>query len=258
MSSLNEKAFEKKMEKRQQRMLIVGSIVSIFFLVVVGICLFGRIRNVSVNGCSYYTEEEITDKVIKTGLDHNSFALYFKYACGKGEDIPFVEKVDVQLKGLGSVQIQIWEKTIIGCIKYMGEYLYFDRDGVVVESTVKQQEGIPLVEGVTFRRMNLYEKMEVENDEIFERIMGVSQLLSKYQIATDKVVFDQSSKVTLYVEDIRILLGKRDSYDEQIAELSELLPKARKKKLKGTLDMESFWEGQEQIIFKMDLSNKNK
>ena len=169
-----------------------------------------------------------------------------------------MEKVDVQLKGLGSVQIQIWEKTIIGCIKYMGEYLYFDRDGVVVESTVKQQEGIPLVEGVTFRRMNLYEKMEVENDEIFERIMGVSQLLSKYQIATDKVVFDQSSKVTLYVEDIRILLGKRDSYDEQIAELSKLLPKARKKKLKGTLDMESFWEGQEQIIFKMDLSNKNK
>lgn len=253
MSSLNEKVFEKKIQKRKQRMFLVGIFIGILFFVVVGICLFGRIRRVSVTGCGYYTEDEIEEKVIKTGLDHNSFALYFKYALGKAEEIPFVEKVDVEMKGIGSVQIKVWEKTVVGCIRYMGEYLYFDRDGVVVESTVKQQEGIPLVEGVTFLRMNLYEKMEVENDEIFERIMGVSQLLSRYRIATDKVVFDSDNNVTLYVDDIRILLGIRNSYDEQIAELSKLLPKARKKKLKGTLDMENFWGGQEQIIFKMDL-----
>ena len=123
-----------------------------------------------------------------------------------------------------------------------------------MESNTEQLEGIPVIEGVNFTKMNLHEKLEVkESDEdIFERIVGVSQLLSKYEIDTDKVVFDSKKRVTLYVGDIRVSLGKRDMYDEQIAELSKLLPKAIKKKLKGELDMENFQEGQERSIFKMD------
>lgn len=56
----------------------------------------------------------------------------------------------------------------------------------------------------------------------------------------------------LYTGKIRVNLGKRNDYEEQIAELSKLLPKAKKKKLKGVLDMEYFEEGQDQIIFKVD------
>ena len=49
---------------------------------------------------------------------------------------------------------------------------------------------------------------------------------------------------------------KKERYDDQIAELSKLLPKAKKKKLKGTLNMENFEEGQEKIIFELENNHK--
>ncbi len=229
-------------------------ILVLFFLVFFGLFFGAKIKNVHVVGCEYYTEEQIKNKVVHSGLTKNTFGLYFMYAFHRGAEIPFVEKISVEVTGMNSVDIIISEKAMIGCIHYMSEYIYFDKDGVVVESNTQRLEGIPVIEGVNFTKMNLHEKLEVkeEDEDIFERIMGVSQLLSKYQIDTDKVVFDAKKRVTLHVGDIRVSLGKRDMYDEQIAELSKLLPKAIKKKLKGELDMENFQEGQERSIFKMD------
>lgn len=239
--------------KNKKRVWILV-ILFIFFLVFLGVFFGAKIKRVHVVGCEYYTEEQIEKKIINTGLTTNTFGLYFMYAFDRGVEIPFVEKISVEVTGMNSVDIIVSEKTMIGCIHYMSEFIYFDKDGVVVESNTEKLEGIPVIEGVNFTKMNLHEKLEVkkEDDDIFERIMGVSQLLSKYQIETDKVSFDSKKRVTLYVGDIRVSLGKRDMYDEQIAELSKLLPKAIKKKLKGELDMENFQEGQERSIFKLD------
>lgn len=239
--------------KNKKKIWIVV-ILLLFFLTFLGIFFGAKIKDVHVVGCEYYTEEQIKNKVIDSGLAENTFGLYFMYAFEQGVDIPFVEKISIEVTGMHSVDIIICEKAMIGCIHYMSEYIYFDKDGVVVESNTEQLEGIPVIEGVNFTKMNLHEKIEVkeEDEDIFERIMGVSQLLSKYEIDTDKVVFDTKKRVTLYVGDIRVSLGKRDMYDEQIAELSKLLPKAIKKKLKGQLDMENFEEGQDRSIFKMD------
>ena len=239
--------------KNKKRVWILV-ILFIFFLVFLGVFFGAKIKRVHVVGCEYYTEEQIEKKIINTGLTTNTFGLYFMYAFDRGVEIPFVEKISVEVTGMNSGDIIVSEKTMIGCIHYMSEYIYFDKDGVVVESNTEKLEGIPVIEGVNFTKMNLHEKLEVtkEDDDIFERIMGVSQLLSKYQIETDKVSFDSKKRVTLYVGDIRVSLGKRDMYEEQIAELSKLLPKAIKKKLKGELDMENFQEGQERSIFKLD------
>lgn len=237
--------------KRKKKIVMAG-ILLLLILIIAGICLLGRIRQVSVVGCDFYTEEEIKEKVMHDVVTKNTLGLYATYAMGKGIELPFVGKINVKITGIDSVEIVVYEKTIVACFKYMGEYLYFDKDGVVVESSTEKKAGIPLIEGVSFLKMNLYEKMEVEDDEIFEVILGISQLLDKYQIETDKVVFDRKRAVTLHSGKIRVKLGKKDMYDEQIAELSKLLPKAKKKKLKGVLNMENFEEGQEKIIFQKD------
>ena len=242
-----------KVDFRKQKRKILRIGIPVFFaLFVAGIFLLGRIRNVSVIGCEFYTEQQIKEKIMHAGITNNIFGLYATYAFGKGEKIPFVGKISVKITGIDSVEVVVYEKKIVACFQYMSEYLYFDQDGVVVESSIEKKENVPLVEGVTFLKMNLYEKMEVEEEDIFETILGISQLLEKYQIETDKVVFDRKKAVTLYSGKIQIKLGKKDMYDEQIAELSKLLPKAKKKKLKGVLDMENFEEGQEKVIFQKE------
>lgn len=237
--------------KRKRKILLAG-IAALFILIIAGICLVGRIRNVSVVGCDFYTEEQIKEKVMHDGITKNSLGLYMTYVTGKGVELPFVGEIRIKVTGIDSVEIVVYEKKIVACFEYMSEYIYFDQDGVVVESSTEKKEGIPLIEGVTFLKMNLYEKMEVEEEDIFETILGLSQLLEKYEVETDKVEFDRKRAVTLYSGKIRIKLGKKDMYDEQIAELSKLLPKAKKKKLKGILNMENFEEGQEKIIFQKE------
>lgn len=238
--------------RKQKRKILLIAIPVLLLLFIAGIFLFGRIRNVSVVGCEFYTEGQIKEKIMRDSITNNTLGLYLTYAMGKGEEIPFVGKISVKMTGIDSVEIVVYEKKIVACFQYMSEYLYFDQDGVVVESSTEKKENVPLVEGVTFLKMNLYEKMEVEEEDIFETILGISQLLEKYQVETDKVVFDRKKAVTLYSGKIQIKLGKKDMYDEQIAELSKLLPKAKKKKLKGVLDMENFEEGQDKIIFQKE------
>lgn len=239
-------------KKRKIKKSVIGIGLLIIFLGIFVLFYNGSIKNVSMEGAMYYTEKELSDKVMDSMITRNALGLYLTYCFGKNKEIPFVEKIDVKMSSWNSVKIRVYEKTMIACIKYMGEYLYFDKEGVVVESTTKQIDEIPLVEGVSFQKMNLYEKLEVKEGGIFEKILGISQLLSKYKLDIDKVVFEYDKSVTLYSGKIRVKLGKKERYDEQIAELSKLLPKAKKRNLKGVLDMEHFVEGQHQVIFQIE------
>lgn len=242
----------RKLKKRKLREFVLILIVFGIFLVFVLIFFGAKIDNVSVVGCEFYTEEEIKEKVMQNIVTKNSIGLFLTYQLQKDVDIPFVEKIDVNIISWNSVEILIYEKAMVACIKYMGEYLYFDKDGVIVESATEPIQDVPLIEGVTFRKMNLHEKLEVKEEGIFEKILGISQLLSKYKLDLDKVAFEYDKSVTLYTGAIRIKLGKKERYDEQIAELSKLLPKAQKNNLKGVLNMENFEEGQNKVIFQAD------
>ena len=47
--------------KRKRKILLIG-IPVLLLLFIAGIILFGRIRDVSVIGCEFYTEEQIKEK----------------------------------------------------------------------------------------------------------------------------------------------------------------------------------------------------
>lgn len=242
---------------KNKRKFLIGIVLCGIIFITFYIFIFFRIEKISISGCDYYTEDEIKSQMIQSAFDHNGIFLYLKYKLGKGVSIPFVDEIDVALVSNHGIEIRIYEKTIIACIKYMGEYLYFDKDGIIVESSVEKRGDVPLVSGVVFTKMNLHEKLEVEESSIFNRILDLSQLIKRYHIPIDEIVFDRKQQVNFIAKNITVQLGKRDTYDEAVAELSKLLPKAIDQKLKGVLDMENFEEGQETIIFKEE-SGKNK
>ena len=94
-----------------------------------------RVTHVEVVGNSHYTEQEITDMVLKGNVFDNSLLLNIKYRNKSIEDIPFVEKMDVEVKNNDTIRIMVYEKKLAGCISYLGNYMYFDREGIVVESS---------------------------------------------------------------------------------------------------------------------------
>ncbi len=205
-----------------------------------------RLDTVIVEGGSHYTDEELQDKVISKKTDRNTILLYLRYQYGKVDSIPFVQDIDIELVNKNTVKIHVYEKVITGCIEFMGGYMYFDKDGIVVESSSEKLDEIPFVTGLSFNRIILYEKLEIPKESMFNVILNLTRLIQKFELNIDTIQFNSDLEVTLYSADIKILLGKRDTYDEQIAELKNLLPKAEGQKL--TLDMKDFTEGQDEII----------
>lgn len=222
-------------------LLLIG-IPTVYFMITF------RIKEVEVVGVNRYTEEQVKNIIFKTKPDNYSLYLYLKYRFLEQPKLPFVEKIDIDMVDSHSVKIYVYEKMVAGCVEFMGEYLYFDKDGIVVESTSEKLGKVPIIKGLQFKQIVLNEKLNVQKDELFDVIINLMQLINKYELEVDSISFNSKYEVTFNCGDITVLLGKRNTYDEAIAELNNILVKAEGMKL--TLNMKDYERGKDSIIAK--------
>jgi len=222
---------ERKPEKRRKGkgLMIILSILVLFSLLLVFIQYRYTITTVELEGNLHYTNEEIQDMVIKGKFDQNSIVLSLKYRDKAITDIPFIERMDVTVVSNDTVKIKVYEKALAGYIQYLDRYLYFDKDGIIVESSNSIIENVPLVAGLEFGYVALHEKLPVENDKIFGQILEITLLLIKHEISVDKIYFDSNYNMTLHMTltkgEIRVSLGTEDLLEQKIVTLKEILPK---------------------------------
>ena len=208
------------------------------------------ITNIYVEGNTHYTDDQIVDLVMETRLDHNSFFLSRKYKHKETPDIPFVEMMEIKVLAPDTVKIMVYEKSLAGYVEFLGKYLYFDKDGIVVESSSSKTNGIPLVSGLAFDYVQLYEPLPVEKPEVFTKILDITKLLSKYKLAADRIAFDRDLNMTIHFGNVRVLLGDGKSIDEKITRLQYVLPEVLG--LSGVLDMKNFSGEEDTVTFIRD------
>lgn len=208
------------------------------------------IQTVYVEGNIHYTNEEIIDMVMNGRYGHNSIFLSLKYRDKGIDNIPFVEKMDVAIEAKDTVRIMVYEKAIAGYVTYLGRYIYFDKDGIVVETSEEETPGIPQVTGLTFDHIILHEPLPVENQEVFAEILNITQLLSKYSLSVDKIYFSKDYQVTLIFGEVRAALGSSEDIDEKIMVIQYMMPDLEGKK--GTLDLKEYTEDTKMISFEQD------
>lgn len=206
------------------------------------------ITNVKIDGNHFYTEDEVKHLVINGELEGNAWYLYWKYHYGEPPVIPFIDKVEVELAGRGSVKIHIYEKSIVGYVEYLGSYMYFDKDGTVVESSAVVMEGVPKITGLRFDSIQLYEKLPVEKEEVFQYILNLTKELKKNNISPDKIQFNTELEAALYFGQAQVLLGKDEQQNEKITRLKALLSEIEGKA--GVLYMEEVDEDNKNIVFR--------
>lgn len=205
---------------------------------------------VYVEGNIHYTNEEIIDMVMEGHYGSNSLLLSLKYKDKSIVGIPFVEKIDVSVVDPHTIRIEVYEKALAGYVEYLERYMYFDKDGIVVESSQQKTAGIPQVTGLDFDHVVLYEPLPVEDNSIFRAILNITQLVNKYNLSADKIYFGSDDSVTLYFGDVRVALGEWDNFDEKIMQLQEMIPRLEGKK--GVLRMENYTEDTKNIPFEQD------
>jgi cell division septal protein FtsQ len=249
---------EEKIEKlrfgRKKRLAILLTI-----LLVLLVLLFAGyeyiIRNytvttVYVEGNIHYTNEEIMDMVMGGRYGHNSLFLSMKYRDKGVENIPFIETMDVTIQSRDTIRITVYEKALAGYVSYLGLYVYFDKDGIVVETSQDPTPGIPQVTGLQFDHVVLHEKLPVENEDIFNEILNLTQLLAKYSLTVDKIYFDSDYEVTLVFGEARVALGDSTNLEEKIMKLQYILPSLEGKK--GVLNMREYTEDTKTYSFEQD------
>ncbi len=230
--------------------VLIASIVIVCLAAAALVVVFVfRVQNISVEGNVHYTSEEIEAMVLTDRLSYNSLYLSLKYRNKEIRDIPFIETMSVRVDSPDSITIRVYEKSVAGYVEYMGRYMYFDRDGIVVESSETRTEGIPQVTGIRFDHVVLYEALPVKNTDIFQEILSITQMLSKHQITTDKIYFNESNEITLYFDNIRAKLGK-DNLEEKVMRLEQILPNLSGES--GVLDLQNYSEDRKNVTFQKD------
>ena len=208
------------------------------------------VTTVYVEGNVHYTNEEIIDMVMEGRYGNNSLLLSIKYKDKSIVGVPFVEKMDVSVMDPHTIKIEVYEKALAGYVEYLERYMYFDKDGIVVESSLEKTAGVPMVTGLVFDHVVLYEPLPVENSEIFSSILSITQLVNKYSLSIDRIYFGRDGSLMLYFDDVKVALGIGENLDEKIMKLQYMLPELRGKS--GTLRMENYTEETKNISFETD------
>ncbi len=210
------------------------------------------IREMSVTGNAFYTNEEIRDMLFDTPLKRNTIYCYLNNRFGEHQTIPFVERYQIEFRSLSSVEVIVYEKNIVGYIEYLGSNLFFDRDGMIVESSSRVIEGVPIVAGLHLDHVILYQKLPVERQDVFEVLLNLTQLFERYEIRADKIFFDKNFNAQVVIDNITVRLGDDENLDLKIGELKNILPQIEG--LSGTLYLEGYQENSinTAYVFKKD------
>ena len=213
------------------------------------------IKNVYVEGNIHYTQEEIQEIVMDGPLGNNSLYLSLKYKKKGIEDVPFVDVMDVSILAPDTIKITVYEKALAGYVAYMDSYMYFDKDGYVVESSHIRTEGVPQITGLQFSFCTLGQKLPVEREDIFTRIMDLTKLLTKYKLSPDRIYFRDYTEITLYFEDVRVALGEGSNLEEKLMVLPTFLENLKGEK--GVLRMENYDRDTKTTVFERDESDNS-
>ena len=205
----------------------------------------------TVTGNEYYTKEQIADFVIGDGLKRNTLYLYVRYNYMEHPEIPFIDAFEVKVDSPSSLTIRVYEKNIVGYVHYLGKNVYFDKDGIVLAKTKELWDGIPCIEGLEVKKVQLYKALPVSkaNKKAFGNLLDMTMTLKKCDLAPDKIVCS-GSDLYLFFGNKCVNVG-HTNLEERIMQISPILEKLGDQG--GTLYLENFNTDNITITFEKDV-----
>ena len=196
------------------------------------------IHEVTVSGNRHYQPEELEERILGDVPGKSALLTWLQFRLRPHKVIPFVEDYRIAFRDPVRVELIVYEKSLVGYVSYMGSNMYFDKDGMVVESTQEVIEDVPLVTGMSFGHIVLNQALPVDDPEVFGEILTLTQVLETSNIKTDRISFNESKEATLYIGSLIVRLGSSDNMSGKLMELKDIL--ADYPDLAGTLYLDSY------------------
>ncbi len=209
-------------DRRRIKRLITYCMIAVAAALITIFLVFFKLEKVEVISGGYYTDDEIKEMVLTKATDNYTYLFALRAQMWGLDKMPFVEKVDYEVVDKNTLRIYVYERQIAGCVRVMGKYFCFDREGIVTDSTSYPPEGVVLVTGIGVGDIIIGEKIDSEND-VFKGLMALVSLINKNNIDVREISYDFRGNITLMIDDDEVLLGEKDSYDLEINNLSSIM-----------------------------------
>ena len=177
------------------------------------------VDKVQVEGCEIVNTQSVSDAMKEEAPLDNTLLLYIKSKMNKLKDLSFVSKMDLELTDKNTVTVTVYEKSIAGCVLYKGDYVYFDKDGIVLDSSKRRVGSAPLIKGLTFTEWSIGKKLPSDDDKKFQTILTITQLVEKYDLEIDGIKFTAENEIVLQHGGITIELGEGEYLAVQMMNL---------------------------------------
>ena len=242
---------EERRKKRRRRHFLTGFLLIIILLLtalLIVVKVF-TVETVQVEGNKLYEDEQIQEWVLDDDYSWNSLYVYLKYKFFKMQDVPFIDTMEVSLASPHTLHIKVYEKGLLGYL-YMdsiGQNIYFDKDGFVVETSSDIIEGVPQITGLSCQEAVLYEKLDLDDKDALKTLLSVTQTLKKYNLIPGSIQYDTQGVITLSYGNVSVILGKTDYLTEKIVRLQKILPSLEG--MSGVLHLEEWTEDTTDITF---------
>lgn len=124
---------------RRHRGLVITVIISAFFLAILIFLFIFRITKVEISGNHHYTDQEIENMVFQGPLSQNSVFLSLTNQHKKIKSADFIDTLTVDMESPRTIRIEVIEKKLVGYVQYDNAYWYFDKDGMVLVRSDKNE-----------------------------------------------------------------------------------------------------------------------
>ena len=157
--------------KSHKGLWVIGAVVVILLFC----AFFFRVKKVSIEGNTYYSSREMEEKFQSNIFEKNILTFWLMQKLSLTPDLPFVREYEVSYPSTNEIHIKLYEKSIVAGIAYSNQYIYFDKDGIVLQSSDKAVKGIPLFETKNLTTFTLYSKVQMEDDSLLNQILNLAK-----------------------------------------------------------------------------------
>lgn len=232
--------------KRKQKLTAKSMLFLLLLAVAAGGILFSpvfSIQTIEATELERYTKSELCAKInLSEGM--NLFAFNGFSAKKKLLADSYIEDVKIKRRIPNTIVLEIQERKVRGYVPYMGSYLYIDEFGRVLDVQTSFHKPLPVVKGLDFGgAWQAGELLAVKNQESFDVIVKIAQLMTKYSLLDIVVEIDVSDPGNITarvnkenVAKVDIALGDVTDCDEKIRTMAEIMENIPEK-ARGFLDL---------------------
>lgn len=232
--------------KKIYRIFIETVVLAVFVAALVFFVGF-RVTKIQIEGNRYYSDEEIKNMVLDAPNAKNSILVMLTKTEEKTKDAKMIDGVTIKRKNRNTIVVQVKEKQMIGCLEFEGQYVNFDRQGIIQIITDEPMEGVPVIDGISVKQAKIGEKLKGISTKKLNTILSVGKMLEKSEQKPDRLVFNDMNQLVLYYDDVEVRLGDDENMDEKMNRLSGILPQLEG--MEGILHLENITEDTAGVVF---------